>query len=115
MGDEQKKGWVFDRALSGGDVEVLGVEIATSWTSKAISERIDKLKESYKIAYGVSDEGNNIQGAWKLQNMLTFHDCTHTWAKSLENLYKDDANFIDFLRSVSALRRNRTADAVDTQ
>ncbi|MDZ7899994.1 MAG: hypothetical protein U5N85_18455 [Arcicella sp.] len=37
--------------------------------------------------------------------MLTFNDCTHTWAKALENLYKDDANFIDFLRSVSALRR----------
>ena len=115
LGDEQKKGWAFDRSLSGADVEVLGVEIATSWTSKAISERIDKLRESYKIAYAVSDEGNNIQGAWKLQNMLTFNDCTHTWAKALENLYKDDANFIDFLRSVSALRRNRTADAVDTQ
>ena len=105
LGDEQKKGWEFNRSLSSADVEVLGVEIATSWTSKAISERIDKLRESYKIAYGVSDEGNNIQGAWKLQNMLSINDCTHTWAKALENLYKDDANFIDFLRSVSALRK----------
>lgn len=97
--------WTFDRALCSSDVEVLGLEIATSWTSVAISEKIDKLKESHNISYALSDEGNNLQGAWKMQNMLTINDCTHLWAKSLERIYKDDADFMAFMQAVAALRK----------
>jgi hypothetical protein len=97
--------WKFDSALCSADVEVLGLEIATSWTSASISEKISKLKEKYNIGYSLSDEGNNLQGAWKLQNMLTINDCTHLWAKSLEKIYKDDSDCIAFMQAVASLRK----------
>jgi hypothetical protein len=72
----------FERALCSSDVEVLSLEIATSWTSAAISGKIDKLRQTYQISYALSDEGNNLQGAWKMQDMTAINDCTHVWAKS---------------------------------
>ena len=97
--------WKFDRALFSSDVEVLGLEIATSWTSITISQKISQLKEKHNISYSLSDEGNNLQGAWKMQNMFTINDCTHLWAKSLERVYQDDTDFINFMQSVASLRK----------
>jgi hypothetical protein len=97
--------WDFKRALRHGDVEVLGMAIAPSWTSASISQQLDQLAPSYSIAYVVSDEGNNLRATWKARQMLHISDCTHLWAKSLERVYKEDASFGAFMQAVTALRK----------
>jgi len=97
--------WSFEQPLSSSDVEVLGLHIATSWKSEAISQEIASLKKQYRISYVISDEGHNLQATWKKQDLLSIADCTHLWAKSLEKVYKEDREYEAFCLHVTDLRK----------
>lgn len=97
--------WSFDKPLSSGDVEVLGLSISTSWKSDSISKEVDKVREKYQICYVISDEGKNLQATWKQQGLVFINDCTHLWAKSLERVYKDELDYGAFSQAVTLLRK----------
>lgn len=93
--------WSFEQPLTSSDVEVLGLHIATSWKSEAISQEIASLKKQYRISYVISDEGHNLQATWKKQDLLSIA----LWAKSLEKVYKEDREYEAFCLHVTSLRK----------
>jgi len=97
--------WRFTRTIIHTDVTVLHIGIACSWKSAAITSILQALSSKIKIAYCVSDKGNNIMGAVKKMGWQHVYDCSHQWAKLLEKLYGASADFKALMHQLSRLRK----------
>lgn len=90
----------FDRPLSHADVDVLQMAVARSWTGDGIAEQLSLVEQrGCPIAYGISDEGNNISKAFKIKEIPRISDCTHAISKAVEKCYKDQEEFVNFSRA----------------
>jgi hypothetical protein len=98
--------WGFTRTIIHTDVAVWHMGIASSsWKSAAISSILQAVSLKINIAYCVSDKGNNIMGAVKKMGWQHVYDCSHQWAKLLENLYGASADFKALMHELSQLRK----------
>jgi hypothetical protein len=97
--------WTFTHTLSHKDVHVLHISMATSWKADAIAAILKDLSTRYQISYCLSDKGNNIMGALRLAECYHVYDCSHQWARLMENLYGKSEDFLVLMSSVSMLRK----------
>lgn len=97
--------WKFDRAISHQDVRVFHISIATSWKAEAITKVLREVSSAIEVAYCVSDKGNNIMGAVKALGWVHIYDCSHQWAKLMEQLYSQTPDFVSLMKELSALRK----------
>lgn len=97
--------WTFTHTLSHKDVQVLHISMATSWKADAIATILKDLGTRYEISYCLSDKGNNIMGALRQAGCYHVYDCSHQWARPMENLYGKSEDFLELMSSVSMLRK----------
>lgn len=93
------------RALTHSDMEVLYVGANVEWKSEHIEAELVKIAKKKPILYAVSDEGNNLCGAYKSFKCTHIADCTHVLANHLKRLYEKDADFEEFRKLIGQLRK----------
>ena len=93
------------RALTHSDMEVLYVGANVEWKAEHIAAELVKIAKKKPILYAVSDEGNNLCGAYKSFQCTHIADCTHVLANHLKRLYQKDADFEAFRKLIGRLRK----------
>ncbi len=76
------------------DVEVLGVQVAESWTADEVENfitRYDDQHDQTKIAYAICDGGSNLNKALRSKGITTVSDCSHKLMNALKKLLTDYA------------------------
>ncbi len=97
--------------LSGQDVEVLGMEVQSSWAGKDIAEFIQRKLSHYPLVnllYVVSDQGASLLAAVRSLNLAWVSDCTHVMMNAVKELFDQDAALSELSASIGQLRRQLT-------
>ena len=95
----------FKTPLRQASVQVLSVSVQSSWKGAEIAEKLAEVNARIPIAYIVSDQGNNLRGAYKRGESPTVSDCSHAFARALESRYEDSETFKTFCVTCSQLRK----------
>ncbi len=95
-----------ERSLSHNDMSVLYVGSSQEWKGEQIKAEIEKIGAQETIKYVVSDQGTNLQKAYKLLNYSHIEDCTHILANYLKRIYERDEDFETFRKLIGKLRRD---------
>lgn len=98
--------YTFGAALQAKDIHVLQISIDTSWNGEAIAKELTALQsKGYKIAYSVSDEGNNLKKGISTCSIVRLSDCTHAFGNILKRHYEKSAEFTAFIKACNVLRK----------
>jgi hypothetical protein len=96
----------WEGALDFNEIQVLALGPKSYWKGDEIAQVLEQLSErKYRIAYVVSDGGNNLVKAFKARQIVRVEDCTHFFSKLIEKRYKNDSTFKAFSKRVSLLNR----------
>jgi len=96
----------FDSSLRMSDIEVLAVEVKSSWKADDISAVITKIRErGYKLVYCCSDGGSNIVKSMIDSDLPRIYDCTHALSLLLKKEYEEQEMFKNFLKAYALLNR----------
>jgi hypothetical protein len=96
--------WSFQKPVSLSDVQVLSLRVGQQWKAEQVSDVLSEVEKSYKIAYIVSDRGNNLVKSYEQNAYIHLPDITHVIANALEKMYKN-ALFIEMNQICGGLRR----------
>lgn len=97
--------WSFECSPTQSSVHVKYIGISEKWKSEDILAELDKISKRHKIAYIVSDNGNNLLGTYKLGSYEHISDITHTLSKALERIFAKDPSFVSMMQAGNQLRR----------
>ncbi len=97
--------WTFQRALTLADVVVLSLKIGAEWKAEQVSAVLEQVQKEHKIAYIISDKGNNLVKSYQNSGYIHIPDITHVMAKGIERTYKKDPVFIKMNQICGGLRR----------
>ena len=97
--------WKFDRPLSHQDVRVLHLSMASCWKAAAIGRVLRQVAQQVKVAYCVSDQGNNLKAALKALAWPHLYDCAHQWAHLLKQCYEKAPDFTELFKQTARLRK----------
>lgn len=97
--------WSFEVSPTQASVQVMYIGISEKWKADDILIALGKISERYKIAYIVSDNGNNLLSTYKLGAYEHISDITHTLSKSLERIFAKDPSFVSMMQATNQLRR----------
>lgn len=97
--------WSFDKSLTQETVHVLHMSFAEQWLGEEVATVLQEIAQTHKIAYIVSDMGNNLTKSYKIGGFTHISDLTHTIAKGLERHYKTDEDFQTFFKTCAAIRQ----------
>lgn len=90
------------------DVEVLGMEVQTSWDSGDVSEfveRHDQKHPAMNIRYVISDGGAALLAALRALGIPRVADCTHIMMNIVEKLFGKDGELAAFYSAAGKLRQ----------
>ncbi|MEA3478762.1 MAG: hypothetical protein U9R60_11320 [Bacteroidota bacterium] len=92
-------------SLNFNDLTPLKEIVRTNWNGELIKNELIKLKnELDTIIYAVGDYGSDIRKGLRLAGIKHIHDITHRIALTLERIYKNDAEYIEFTKQMSRMR-----------
>ena len=95
----------FEEALQVCEMQVFYLGLAKSWNKKKVSEVLNTLKTTHEIRYVVSDGGSTLLSAIKSSGLVSVRDCSHAYARALENQYGADPRYLIFRDWVSMIRQ----------
>ena len=101
----------LDRPLTIADVEVLGMEVQSSWLGgevKAFVNRCLADRPGLKLIYAVCDQGTNLKAALRGLALPNVSDCSHVMMNLVKKIFKDDVELSTLCASVGQLRRRLT-------
>lgn len=93
------------------DVEVLGVEVQNSWKADDVAEFVSGCLEQHPdidLQYMVSDQGNNLLGAFTMLGLHAVADCTHVFMNALKKLLADHIPLREMTAFMGTYRRQNT-------
>jgi len=96
-------------------MSVLYVGASQEWKGVHIEKQLQKIAVGKEIKYAVSDEGRNLQKAYKLMNYKHIEDCTHVLANHLKRIYEKDTDFETFRKLIGRLRRDWNLSKTNSQ
>jgi hypothetical protein len=97
--------WSFEVSPTQASVQVMYIGISEKWKCEDILPALDNIGNRHKIAYIVSDNGNNLVSAYKLGAYEHISDITHTISKALERIFAKDPCFVSMMQAGNQLRR----------
>ena len=91
--------------LTLGDVQVLNMEVKSSWNSETIGETLKNQSEEMgqSPSYVVSDNASTISKAVREQKVPHLRD-GHTTALVIQHVYEKDEEFKSFMKEVSGVK-----------
>lgn len=95
-------------ALSIKDVEVLGMEVQSSWTGDRIADFIKgrlSVIPNISIRGVISDQGTAIKAALRQLEMVWISDCSHVMMNAAKTLFGTDEQLSSFCAQVGQLRQ----------
>jgi len=99
------------RPLRIEDVSVLGMEVQSSWTGKAVADFIRRnmhLRPGVTLSYVICDQGTNLLAALRALNLPWVSDCSHVMMNLAKKLFKDDKALSRLCAQVGTLRQQLT-------
>ena len=93
--------------LTSADVEVLGMEVQSSWTGELIASFIKRnLAQcgSLKLAYLLSDQGSAILAAVRMLNLNWVSDCSHVMMNAVKRIFGKDKELSELCAQIGGLR-----------
>lgn len=105
---------VFKKPLDLSSVVLLSMNISSSIKGEDVEKIIKGIESrNYKIAYAVSDSGNNLVKGLKMSQVVRVEDCTHALGKLLEKHFKEDELFQSFTKEATLFNQqiNLSKDA----
>lgn len=101
-----------NHSLKHNDVQVLGLSVSNSWTGENVQKEIHSTTNGigYSPEYIVSDSGNNLCKAFRNSNIPHHRDISHSLGSYLERVYKDDAEFIEYVKKMGQCRKYSQTD-----
>lgn len=98
----------LNRPLTVADINVLGMEVQSSWTGADIVAFIHRSlaeRPNVRLTYMVCDKGTNLLAAWREMSIPVVSDCGHVMMNLVKKLFKDDAAFSQLSAGVGKLRQ----------
>ncbi|MCD7976198.1 MAG: hypothetical protein LUG51_03220 [Tannerellaceae bacterium] len=94
------------RPLSWQDVQVVNMSVKERWDAKSIALSLEKTIKlvGKPPAYIISDNDTKLKKAIHLLDLPRIADVGHTLALCLENTYKKEADFKEYMKKLSDLR-----------
>ncbi|MGN1220517.1 MAG: hypothetical protein ACI4TU_06235 [Candidatus Cryptobacteroides sp.] len=95
------------RPVQMDDVKVLGFNVSSSWNADTVAETFkDNIEEvGTSPKYVITDNDSKMRKAVKLAGYTWHRDISHTLAMFMERTYKDDAEFVDFNKSMATCKK----------
>ncbi|MCG9341815.1 hypothetical protein, partial [Staphylococcus aureus] len=86
------------RPLEHGDVVVLGIHVAPSWSAAEISAKVEEAqkKVGHPAEYTVSDGGHNVKRGLEDTEITRHSDISHAMGAMLKNAYGKDERYNEF-------------------
>lgn len=88
------------RPLNCSDVRILDIAVAPSWNGEGIGKRLKAASEKvgHDPLYVVSDNASIMNKGVKCAQFTHQHDISHSLGMYLERTYKDEADFVEYLK-----------------
>ncbi|MBD2753111.1 hypothetical protein [Spirosoma validum] len=88
------------------DVCVLNISVQPSWNSQKIAQDLAKSIQKLGVSprYIISDNGSSLSKAIRDSGCVHIRDVGHTLGMLLERVYKNDPEFIAYMKEVSQVR-----------
>ena len=95
-----------DSSLTIEDVQVLDMEVKTSWNSASTGEELSKVEERMDAppAYVISDNASTISKAVRDKNCIHIRDVGHTFGLFMQQTYEKDNSFQTFMKEVTQVK-----------
>lgn len=95
----------FTRPLKIQDMEPIVVKSREKWSGQDIAQELETVKSKLgTIKYAVTDSGTSLKKGLKNAGINRVNDLTHAIAVVLERIYKNDAEFNDFIHKAGQMR-----------
>lgn len=111
LGVEAERAARLDRPLRVSDMEVLGMEVQSSWNGDEVAAFISRSmaeRPGISLRYVICDRGSNLLAALRKLALPVVSDCSHVMMNIVKKLFKDDAALSKLKASVGLLRQQLT-------
>lgn len=101
----------LDRPLCVADMEVLGMEVQSSWNGDEVAAFINRSlaeRPGIRLRYVICDQGSNLLAALRKLALPIVSDCSHVMMNVVKKLFKGDAALSKLKASVGLLRQQLT-------
>jgi len=101
----------LNRPLTIADVEVMGMEVQSSWTGQEVSAFLTSSlrdRPGLRLKYIVCDQGSNLLAALRSLALPVVNDCSHIMMNLVKKLFKEDTALCTLCTSVGQLRQSLT-------
>lgn len=98
----------FCTPLTGKDVQVLGMEVQSSWTSDLVVDFVKRNlndRPLINILYVVSDRGTSLLAAFRKLDLRWVSDCSHEMMNAVKDLFKHNKVLSQLSASIGQLRQ----------
>jgi hypothetical protein len=91
------------RPLNCGDVSVLDIAVANSWSGEGVGVQLQKAakKVGHNPLYVISDNASIMNKGVRCAEMKHQHDISHSLGMYLERAYKGESDFNDYVKLMS--------------
>lgn len=101
----------LNRPLTIADVEVMGMEVQSSWTGQEVSAFLTgslRDRPGLSLQYVVCDQGSNLLAALRSLTLPVVNDCSHIMMNLVKKLFKEDTALRALCATVGQLRQSLT-------
>lgn len=96
------------RPLTMADVEVLGVEVQTSWTAEEVEAFVKRRLDYHsqiEFQYMISDQGTNLVKALEQLNIDAVSDCSHVLMNAIKKFLASNVALSTITKFMGTYRR----------
>ncbi len=95
------------RPLNCTDANILGIAVAESWNGKGVDSELRKAsaKVGHNPNYVVSDNASIMKKGVRCAHLKHHHDISHSLGMFLEREYKEEPDFVKYLKFMSESKR----------
>jgi hypothetical protein len=108
LGVKAERAAQLDRPLCMADMEVLGMEVQSSWNGDEVATFISRSlakRPGISLRYVICDRGSNLLAALRKLKLPVVSDCSHVMMNMVKKLFKDDVALSKLRASVGLLRQ----------
>jgi hypothetical protein len=108
LGVKAERAAQLDRPLCMADMEVLGMEVQSSWNGDEVAAFISRSlaeRPGISLRYVICDRGSNLLAALRKLKLPVVSDCSHVMMNMVKKLFKDDVALSKLRASVGLLRQ----------
>ena len=102
------------KPLTHGDVEVLGMNVRSSWNSNAITAELEDIskKAGHNPSYAITDNAGSMNKGVVGFNLLHIRDISHTLGVIMKRIYDKDEEFNSYTKEIAQVKFKEVMNSV---